>query len=148
MIGALRAELLKMRKRPSTWVVTGLAIYFVLFTYFIIDFIVYHLALDDAIVLTIPFSVQLDKVLPPQLVENVMSTIAFYVAILAVVFGALTSGSEYGWGTLKTIFTQHSSRADVYVGQTMALAVVVALIVLVVFALATVTTGLMAFNEG
>jgi hypothetical protein len=72
MRDALRAELLKLRKRPSTWVLVVLSIYFVVFTYFIVDFIIFYLAREGAILLTEPLRLQLARVLPHELIENVM----------------------------------------------------------------------------
>jgi ABC-type transport system involved in multi-copper enzyme maturation permease subunit len=147
MRDALRAELLKLRKRPSTWVLVVLSIYFVVFTYFIVDFIIFYLAREGAILLTEPLRLQLARVLPHELIENVMEATSYYVNLLALILGALTSGSEYGWGTLKTILKQRSSRSAIYVGQAIALALVIALMVICVFALSAATSWIIAIAE-
>ena len=40
-----------------------------------------------------------------------------FAGALALVLGALVVGGEYGWGTLKTIFTQRPGRLQVMAGQ-------------------------------
>jgi ABC-2 type transport system permease protein len=52
---------------------------------------------------------------------------------IALVFGALVVGSEYGWGTLKTVFVQHPGRLQVTSGTLLALALMQIAFVLAVF---------------
>jgi ABC-type transport system involved in multi-copper enzyme maturation permease subunit len=67
---------------------------------------------------------------------------------LMLILGVLVAGSEYGWGTLKTVLTRRPSRSAVFGSKVLTLGVVVTLIVLVFFALAAATSTLVAQREG
>ena len=62
--------------------------------------------------------------------------------------GVLTVGSEYGWGTLKTLFTQGPGRLRVFAAKLIAVAAVLLVFVLVVYVLAAVASWAIAVNEG
>lgn len=62
--------------------------------------------------------------------------------VFALILGVLLQGSEYGWGTVKTIYTQRDGRMVMLAGKVGALAVVVLLLVLGLFAVdAASSTG-------
>ncbi len=65
----------------------------------------------------------LASTLPPQLIGNLLSGFPVFAGALALVFGALVTGGEYGWGTVKTQLTQRPSRGAVLGGQLLALTV-------------------------
>ena len=43
-----------------------------------------------------------------------MAGFPFFGGVLALMLGVLTLGSEYGWGTLRTLFTQGPGRLRVF----------------------------------
>ena len=55
----------------------------------------------------------LASTLPDQLVANMLGGFPVFAGALALVFGALVFGSEYGWGTVKTLLTQRPGRGAV-----------------------------------
>jgi ABC-type transport system involved in multi-copper enzyme maturation permease subunit len=147
MGGITRAELLKLRKRPATWVLAVVGLYFVVVSYYVINFTIFYLARAGKIRLDMPLSMQLDTVLPHMLIKNVMEGISFYVAFLAIILGAMSAGSEYSWGTLKTIYAQRASRTSIYVAQTLAMAVATGLLTIALFVLSACTSWVMAISE-
>jgi ABC-type transport system involved in multi-copper enzyme maturation permease subunit len=65
-----------------------------------------------------------------------------------VVLGALCLGSEYGWGTVKTLLSFRPGRLTVYGSQIAALATAVAALVLAAFALSGLSSILIAGSAG
>jgi ABC-2 type transport system permease protein len=62
--------------------------------------------------------------------------------------GVLGLGSEYGWGTLKTLFIQREGRLRVFGAKVLALGAVLVPFVLVVFALGAGASYVIALREG
>jgi ABC-2 type transport system permease protein len=62
--------------------------------------------------------------------------------------GVLALGSEYGWGTLKTLFTQRPGRLHVFGSKLLAVAVALVPFVLVVFAVGALASAAIALREG
>jgi ABC-2 type transport system permease protein len=60
--------------------------------------------------------------------------------VFALMLGVLTFGSEYGWGTLRTVFVQRPGRLHVFGAKLLALAVALVPFVLSVFALGTASS--------
>jgi ABC-type transport system involved in multi-copper enzyme maturation permease subunit len=89
----------------------------------------------------------LASILPDQLIPNTIGGFPVFTGALALIFGGLAVGSEYGWGTLKTILTQRPSRLRVYAGKLLALAGMVLAGVLIMFAVGAVTSGAIATVE-
>jgi ABC-type transport system involved in multi-copper enzyme maturation permease subunit len=52
---------------------------------------------------------------------------------LTLVLGALSMGSEYGWGTLKTMLSNRPTRLTFYLAQVATLASAIAVLVVVAF---------------
>src|ERR687896_2684844 len=86
--------------------------------------------------------------LPEQLVGNVLVGFPFFGGVLILILGVLTLGSDYGWGTLKTLFTQRPSRLRVFAAKLGALGIVLVPFVLALFAAGTVASYVIAQIEG
>jgi ABC-2 type transport system permease protein len=72
---------------------------------------------------------------------------SLFAGPLALIVGALSTGSEYGWGTLKTILTQRPRRPAVLAGKVVALAIVMLLLVVSTFVLDAVASLIVASVE-
>src|SRR4051794_17588878 len=95
MVHSYRAELFKLRKRPAVWVLfavwlTLLGVFTHLFPY-----LSYRSSGRP----------QLAQLLPSHLPEQAIGGYAMWGGALMVVLGALCLGSEYGWGTLRTMLS-------------------------------------------
>jgi ABC-2 type transport system permease protein len=149
MTGILAAELLKLRKR---WGIRILALIFilvvVLLTY-VLTYVIYknpppnfRESLPKG---TTP--ADLIRELYPQNFHRIaLSSVNGLGSAIAIILGVLATGSEYGWGTLKTIFTQKPSRATVFVGKFLALvivALVFGLLLMVAAAASSLVLGLL-----
>ena len=149
MIATFRAELRKLRQRPAVWVLGGILLAVVVTFGYAIEWIQYTTA-------TAGFrsggltAAQLKEGLYPasfvQLLAN--GGVSALGPAMVVVLGALAVGSEYGWGTLKTVFSQRPGRIQVLAGQFAALAVIVAALVLAMYALAAASSLLIVLLDG
>lgn len=144
-LGAMvTAELTKLIRRPATWVLVGLwpALQLVFST--VIPYVSYQ---RGATFEGLPPEVLLASMLPDQLVLNSLSGLPLFGGALLLTLGALLAGSEYGWGTLKTLLGQGPRRLQVLAAQLLALLVVLAVAVLVSFALTALASGAIAAGE-
>lgn len=90
----------------------------------------------------------LAPLLPAQLPGHVITGYPVWGGALILVLGALCWGSEYGWGTLKTMFSHRPGRLTFYVAQISTLATSVAALVIVAFALCILASVLIAGSAG
>ena len=139
MTGGLRAELLVLRKRASTWILLGIWTTLALVFAYVVPYATYlNGSSPDS----------LTDVLPEHLVGTLMGGFPFFGGVLALMLGVLTFGSEYGWGTLKTLFTQRPGRLHVFGAKLLALAATLAAFALVVFAVGALASSAIAVREG
>jgi ABC-2 type transport system permease protein len=137
--GSLRAELLVLRKRASTWILLGIWAALALVFAYVVPYATYlNRSSPDS----------LADVLPGNLVGALMGGFPFFGGVLALMLGVLVFGSEYGWGTLKTLFTQRPGRLHVFGAKLLALAAALVAFVLVVFALGALASYAIAVREG
>jgi ABC-2 type transport system permease protein len=139
MIRSVSAELLVLRKRTSTWILLGIWLLLALIFAYVVPYATY---------LNEPGRESLTDVLPQRLVGNVLVGFPFFGGVLALMLGVLTFGTEYGWGTLRTLFTQRPGRLHVFGAKLLALAVALVLFVLAVFAVGVGASSVIALREG
>ena len=142
--GIAGAELLKLVKRPATWVLLSLWPVMQLLFSFVIPYISY---LKGNSFEGRPPEASLASTLPDKLVENATGGLPLFGGALLLTLGALMAGSEYGWGTLKTVVTQNPKRLSILSGQLLALLVILAGTVLGTFVLNVAASWLIATIE-
>ena len=164
MGSSFRAETLKLRKRPATWVLALIWVVIIAFSYFSTYAFTVNApppefpqgedapppevqqqikaeeqAFNDAI---------LESLYPENLVSNLMTGgVTNIGGALLLILGALVVGSEYGWGTLKTSLTQRPGRLGVLFGKLMAFVVALVLFVALGFATAALSSFIIAQLE-
>lgn len=127
----LSAELLKLRKRPATWIIAGVWLAMNLTFGYLIPYLIYRSGSSPG-----PDNAEfLASVLPASLVTTVLAGYPLFGGALVLILGALMTGGEYGFGTLKTLLTQRPRRLAVLGGALAALAVVVLALVVASFVL-------------
>ena len=148
MGASFSAELLKLRKRPSTWILAAAFVAVVLLLGYLLT---YSFASNpppppedlppEAQAQQEEFAEQqLNSLLPENMLSNLFGSGIFNIGgAVALIFGALTAGSEYGWGTLKSVLSQKPGRLAVLLGKLAAL--VTFLLLFVVLALAAAALG-------
>lgn len=112
MIGAIKAELRKSR-RPSFVISAGVLAALTVLVYSVNWYLALHPGAGGG------DTVSILALYPDQFVNNMMRAAFPIGAAVAVVLGAICAGSEYGWSTLKTTFTQRPGRLTVWGGGVM-----------------------------
>lgn len=148
MTGSLSAELLKLRKRPATWVLGAILVIGLLLLYGLL-----YVGLKASEASTDPNAqagvADLREILLPEgALSFVLGLLATLGGPVALILGALVAGSEYGWGTMKTIITQRVTRLGVLSGKVLGLAVVLVIFSILMFLVALVSSFLVAQIEG
>lgn len=128
MIGTIKAEWRKSRRRPAFLVASVLMGAITVLIYGANWYLALHPAAGSD-----RRPVSLLTLYPDQFVNNVMGAAFPVGAAMAIVVGALFSGSEYAWGTLKTMFTQRPGRLTVWAGRVLVFAAWMGIMTLVIF---------------
>ena len=162
MIASLGAELLKIRRRPSTWVLPLIWLAIIV----LLNYTLTYALLSNISTPTFPEGTpkqqqeqireqveeqqeqQLRSLYPENLVPNLIPGYPSVGAPIALILGALAVGSEYGWATYKTILTQRPGRTALFLGKLLALGVVLALLVALTFATGAIASLVVAALAG
>jgi len=131
------AELLMLRKRAATWILLGIWTFLGIFFAYVIP---YALDPEDS-----PGGI--DRFLPDSLVGNLLAGFPFFGGVFALMLGVFALGSEYGWDTLKTLFTQRPGRLRVFAAKLAALGIVLVPFVLALFAAGALASYVIAQIE-
>jgi ABC-2 type transport system permease protein len=131
------AELLVLRKRAATWILFGLWTFLGIFFAYVIPY-----ALDPE-----GSPGGLEQFLPESLTGNLMAGFPFFGGVFALMLGVFALGSEYGWGTPKTLFTQRPGRLRVLAAKLLALGIILVPFVLALFAAGAVASYVIAQIE-
>jgi ABC-2 type transport system permease protein len=147
MTGSFQAEILKLRKRPATWVLLGVTLALELLFGYILPYSSWATSDQNFQTQGLDPRAVLAGTLPAELVPTSLGGFPVFAGALALILGALATGSEYGWGTMQTALTQRPTRLAVYAGKLAALAAATLAVVLAVFAVNAATAGLIAMLE-
>jgi ABC-type transport system involved in multi-copper enzyme maturation permease subunit len=137
MTSDVAAELLVLRKRAATWILLGIWTFLAVFFAYVIP---YALDPDDA-----PGGVE--QFLPASLTATLIAGFPFFGGVFALMLGVFAVGSEFGWDTLKTLFSQRPGRLRVFASKLVALGIVLVPFVLAVFAAGAVASVVIAQIE-
>ena len=132
------AEVLILRKRAATWILLGIWTLLAVFFAYVVPY-----ALDPA-----EAGGGIRPFLPESLAGTLIDGFPFFGGVFALMLGVFALGSEYGWDTLKALFTQRPGRLRVFVAKLAALAIVLVPFVLTVFAAGAVASLVIAQIEG
>ena len=142
MLDDIRAEARKLLRRPAIWTLLAVALTLSLIFTYIVPYAGYAGGTSG------PTADRgLAAMLPDQLVGNAIGGLPVFLGALMLILGVLTVGSEYAWGTWKTLLTQDPSRIRVYAAK-LAVALLAALAgVVAVFAAGAAASALIASGE-
>lgn len=147
MLTCMRAELLKFRKRPAIWMLCIIFLGLILCMGYVFPYLfIVIIPTQDAELRMLMQEFQA-ALFPPMIVAKLLPLATSVGGPIAVILGCITVGSEYSWGTLKTIFTQYPRRFQVLGGKFLTLGLFLALWVLLVFGLASASSLLIAVVE-
>jgi ABC-type transport system involved in multi-copper enzyme maturation permease subunit len=147
MIASFRAENLKTRKRWANWILVGILLAWVLLLIYLTFFLVVTLS-PRSIQGPIPASVLKRRLFPENFVPTVLNAASTIGAAIMLIFGALSTASEFGWLTVQTILIQKPTRSAVLGGKLLALALGTLLISLATFAAAALASYVAVTLDG
>jgi ABC-2 type transport system permease protein len=139
MIASLRAESLKTRKRWANWILLAILLAWIVLLSYLTFYLVIRLS-PHSIQGPVPASVLKRRLFPENYLPTVLNAAESIGAAIMLIFGALSTSSEYGWLTVQTILIQKPTRLAVLGGKLLAAGitvVVVSLALLGVTALAS-----------
>jgi ABC-2 type transport system permease protein len=134
----IAAELLILRKRAATWILLGVWTLLGVFFAYVLP---YALDPEDA-------TGGVAQFFPESLAGTLIVGFPFFGGVFALMLGVFAFGSEYGWGTLKTLFTQRPGRLRVFAAKLAALGIVLVPFVLTLFVAGAVASYVIAQIEG
>jgi ABC-2 type transport system permease protein len=85
---------------------------------------------------------------PVNVVRQTMNQWGLLGGVFALILGVLSQGSEYGWSTVKTLYTQRDGRLAMLFGKIGALAVIVVVLVVALFIADVVASSAVAVIDG
>ena len=139
MIASFRAENLKTRKRWANWILIGILLAWILLLTYLTLFLVVTLS-PKSIQGPVPASVLKRRLFPENFVPTVLSAAGTIGAAIMLIFGALSTASEFGWLTVQTILIQKPTRVAVMFGKYLAVAAATLLISILVFGAAALAS--------
>ncbi|CAA9442732.1 MAG: hypothetical protein AVDCRST_MAG80-1476 [uncultured Rubrobacteraceae bacterium] len=163
MIGAsFMAELLKLYKRPAVWMLAAIWLAFVVLFSYALPYAFFANLPQPETPEEAPAEMQekmqaqneaaseqlMSGLYPENLVAYALSGISSTGGTLALILGALFVGSEYGWGTLKTILSQRPSRLAAFFAKMLVLGVALALFVVLTFVVGAICSLVVAGVQG
>lgn len=119
----VQAELFKLARRRALWVLLAAGIVLQEVFSYVIPYISYADGGGGSFEGGASRAELLASTLPGQFIGNTLGGLPVFAGALALVAGALVTGGEYGWGTVKSLLTQGPSRVAVAGGQLGALVV-------------------------
>src|ERR1044072_1385186 len=133
----IAAELLVLRKRPATWILLGIWTFLGVFFAYVIP---YALDPEDAVG-------GVASLFPRELPGTLLEGFPFFGGVFALMLGVLAFGSDYGWDTLKTLFTQRPGRGRVFAAKLAAPGIALVAFVVTLFAAGAVASTVIARIE-
>jgi ABC-2 type transport system permease protein len=151
MYSAFRGELFKFRRRPAVWVLVILLLALAVVLGYGITYLLDTFG-SSASSQGLPKGTTLADfkvaLYPENFIKDTFATWGSLGGVFALILGVLVQGSEYGWGTMKTLYTQRSGRLTMLFGKLTALAVLVLIMVVGLFAADAAASTVVALLDG
>jgi ABC-type transport system involved in multi-copper enzyme maturation permease subunit len=143
MIATIKGEWRKNRFRPAFLVSSGLIGAITVMSYGFNWYLATHPGTGrDGVI------VSLLTLYPDQFVNSVMGAGFPVGAAIAIVLGALISGSEYSWGTMKTMLTQRPGRVTTWFGRLIVFAAWMGILTAILFFVGAASSVVVASFQG
>jgi len=152
ILGVLNGEFLKLRKRPAVYVCIGILLLLLLAFGYLLNWIVFTYTKPPTGPNGLPPGTsyaELKKALYPlRFIRNTLGGGTTLGGVLALIIGVLSQGSEFGWGTIKTAFTQRPRRLEWMAGKLISVALTMLVMSVVLLAVAALTSFVLATIDG
>lgn len=135
---SVRADLIVMTRRRSTWVLLGLWVLLGMMFAFLLPYSAYRGGEGAA----------LTPLLPENLITSVIGGFPVFGGVIALMLGVLAIGSDYGWETLKTVMSQRPGRVQLLISKLTATFLLLTLFALAIFAAGAIASYTIANLEG
>ncbi|MBB4930460.1 hypothetical protein F4561_001280 [Lipingzhangella halophila] len=143
MLTNVRAELVKQARRPANWLLLAVAAALTL----AFGYLIPYAGLTGMASGTPAADSGLAAMLPEMFLGNAVGGLPIFAGALALIFGVLVAGSEYGWDTWKAVLAQRPARMSVYAAKLATLALGTMLGVLTLFACTATASAVIASAE-
>lgn len=130
-----RAEIGKITRWPAMWVLGAVFVVLAEVFGYLIPYLAYRSGGGSGFAGGETTAQLLADILPGRLVPNTLGGFPLFAGAIALIMGAIATGSEYGWSTLKTILTQRPRRPAVLGGKLVAVGSAILVLVVAVFAM-------------
>jgi ABC-2 type transport system permease protein len=142
MARSVAAELLVLGRRPSTWILLATWVALAL----VFGYGLPYLAFATNAPSWVPGPPA--ELLPEGLVGTILGGFPFFGGAFALMLGVLAAGSDYDWGTWKTLLTQGPSRLHLFAAKLVAMAITLTPFVVLAFVAGAVASWIVAWREG
>ena len=150
MLAAFKWESFKLLKRPAVWVTIGILLLLAIGLGYVTFYLIYTYA-PNTPNSGLPKGVKLSDfkiaLYPAAFAKYTLSTWDTLGGVFALILGVLSQGSEYGWGTIKTLYTQRWGRVEMLAGKVAALCLAVLVMVLALFGVDAVSSSVIALID-
>lgn len=144
MLTNIRAELAKALRRPASWLLLGIAVTLNLMFAYLIPYAGFAGGTEGP-----PNSDRgLPSMLPEAFVGSSIGGMPVFVGALALIFGVLVVGTEYGVQTWKTVLAQGPSRLTVYGAKLATIVIATFILTTALFAVSAGSSAIVASLEG
>jgi ABC-2 type transport system permease protein len=151
MLAAFRGELFKLVRRPGVWVLVILLMVLAVLLGYAVTYLIDTFAPAGSSQGLPPGTTLADfkvALYPENFIKDTFSTWGSLGGVFALIMGVLVQGSEYGWGTIKTLYTQRFGRLAMLFGKVAALAMLVLVMVVALFAVDAASSVVIAEIDG
>jgi ABC-type transport system involved in multi-copper enzyme maturation permease subunit len=146
--GAIAGESLKMLRRPAVYVLGAIMLAILVLLSYLLGWVFLSHPPPGT---RFPAGVnpaELKKAFyPSNMVREALGNASVLGGVLALILGVLTVGSEYGWGTLKTVLTQRPARLEVFLAKAVTVAATLAVLAVLNLIAAAVMSTLLGLID-
>jgi ABC-2 type transport system permease protein len=148
LIASFRSEWLRLTRRPAVWILAVVLLAILLTLSYALVWIIFSFP-PKGLVTQGGTPQELKRVVyPADWLHTVLGDTTGLGGSVALILGVLTAGSEYGWGTVKTMVTQRPGRLQALLGKALAMEAVVLLLAVALLAAGAAASAVLVTVDG
>jgi len=148
VIGSFRSEWLRLRRRPAAWILGAVLLAILLTLSYALIWIIFTFPPKGlATPGTTPAAIK-RTLYPGEWLHTVLGDTTGLGGAVALILGVIVAGSEYTWGTVKTMLTQGPGRITVLAGKALALEVAVLILAVALLASGAAASAVLVAVDG
>lgn len=147
MIPSFRSEWLRLTRRPAAWVLALALLAILLTVSYALVWIIFTFPPRTLPPGTTPAELK-RIVYPASWLRTVLGDTTGLGGAIALILGVIVAGSEYTWGTVKTMVTQGPGRLRVLAGKALALELAIAVLAVALLAAGAAASALLVTIDG